>query len=121
MLIASLVFAVTHADENGYTPRGALANELSITLEQADAVLGVLEQCGVSDFDKVEHDDLLDDFPADGNRGYRLDPKGNEANNVILYMGADGTVNEIRWADNTLFADGKVVAKLYHDLVIGVE
>lgn len=120
-LTASLIYGLINADELGDTPRGALANELDISLEQADTVLWVLEQCGVADFESVEHDALLDGLASADGKGYRVDPKGKDANNVILYMKSDGSVDEIRWADNILYTDGKAIAKLYHDLVIEIE
>lgn len=114
----SLWYGLSHADELGASPRGKIANVAGISLEQADIVLDVLEQCGVQTITSIEHDTLLDDMQGQGEKGYRIATE--DAPNVMLYLLEDGSVYSIRYADKDLYSDGAVIAKLYNGLVIGV-
>ena len=75
-----------------------------------DIIIEALSVCGVADsveeVENVEHDESLDNMNIDGEKGYRISANG--INNIILYM-VDGTVNMVRYADNTLYENGAPV------------
>lgn len=91
-----------------------LAKSLGVSAAQSSAVLSILNQCGIDRIDLVTHDDMLDETNAPLEKGYRLKASGQ---NIILYLLSDGTVNQVRWADNDLYVDGAVVAKLTDYLI----
>jgi len=117
-LTASFIYAITHADEMGETPKGAIANEMGLSLEQAKIVADVLSSCGIDRIDAIQYDNTLDDMNQEGEKGYRITYKGIK--NIILYISPDNQVSQIRWADNDLYSN-KTVASTIDDYMLTEE
>lgn len=77
-----------------------------ITPEQNQAVVDALNECGITEFKSITHDELLDNMETEGEKGYRVSSNGID--NIILYL-IDGEVTQIRYADKTLYEDGTAV------------
>lgn len=109
-LAVSAIYAFSNADKLGATPRGAVSKDMGITLEQADDVLAVFEQCGIADYKTAVHDDMLDDWDYEGQTGYRVEANGQK--NIIVYLDSDGRVDLINWIDITFYQDGTALGKI---------
>lgn len=78
--------------------------------EQTTKIVEVLKEIGIEKIESIESDELLDNAHIEGEKGYRISANG--INNIILYTIDDGSVHMVRWADNDLYKDGKIVSKL---------
>lgn len=92
------------------TSKSKITKYIDVTDEQGADIEKVLSDCGIEQISSAEHDELLDNAHIDGETGYRL-ATGN-IGNIILYLSADKSVNQIRYADYDLYADGSKVATL---------
>lgn len=97
----------------GVTSTGSIIAQSSISdvitgisPEQESAVLSVLDSCNIQ-INTIKRDDGLD---HDGMIGYRIS-NGN-INNIILYLLDDFTVTNVRYADNDLYKEGKLLFTL---------
>ena len=91
-------------------PKSEVSKYIDVTDEQATAIESVLNDCGIDHISSIKHDELLDNAHIDGETGYRL-TTGN-IDNVILYLSSDKSVNQVRYADYDLYADGSNIATL---------
>lgn len=91
-------------------PKSGVSKYMDVTDEQATAIESVLNDCGIEQISSIEHDELLDNAHVDGETGYRL--KTGSIDNIILYLSPDKSVNQVRYADYDLYADGSKVAIL---------
>ena len=89
----------------------SVMESIDATDEQRSSINIVLLSCGISDPKSIEHDELLDNFNFDGETGYRISLNDN-VNNIILRLDENKNVYSIRYADNDLYADGTVIAKI---------
>lgn len=78
------------------------------TIEQEEKILNILSECGIKEIKSITRDELLDEVNEDNEIGYRLST--NEVDNIILYLKEDKTLNMLRYADNDLYSDGKVLS-----------
>lgn len=92
------------------TQQSVIGKYIEMTDEQGKKVDAVLADCGIEKVDSAEHDELLDNAHIEGETGYRL-TTGN-INNIILYLSADKSVNQIRYSDYDLYTDGSKIATL---------
>lgn len=92
------------------TSKSGISKYMDVTDEQCADIENILADCGIEQIDSAEHDKLLDNAHVDGETGYRL-ATGN-IDNIILYLFADKSVNQIIYADYDLYADGSKVATL---------
>jgi len=106
----SLIYALKNADRLGATQEGIIMNATNISKEQATDVVNVLKECGVGKIDKAEHDETLDNINIEGEKGYKV--KAENIDNVILYITKDNKINMVKWADNSLYENGKVISKI---------
>lgn len=81
-----------------------------VTDEQAKTIEDILKKCDIQRIDSIEADELLNDVNTDSEKGYRISADGID--NIILYIKANNKVNMIRYADNNLYAKGKVVSTM---------
>lgn len=91
-------------------PKSGVSKYIDVTDEQATTIESVLNDCGIEQISSIEHDELLDNAHVDGETGYRL--KTGSIDNIILYLSPDKSVNQVRYADYDLYADGSKVATL---------
>jgi hypothetical protein len=82
---------------------------------QAKSIDKILVQCEVAPVLKITHDELLDNAHKKGETGYRITTQ--YADNVILYLNKDKTVNLIKYADHNLYAKGNVKASLQNYII----
>lgn len=101
------------------SPKYEMVRTLNIPAEQAENVIKILASVGIDEDVTIKHDEVLDNAHFEGEKGYRL--SNRDASNIILYMNVDGTIYNIRYADNDLYIDGKVVSKLNDYIVTSME
>lgn len=92
------------------TVKSGISKYIDLTNEQGVEIEKILTDCGIEKIDFVKHDELLDNAHIEGETGYRL-TAGN-INNIILYLSADKSVNQIRYADYDLYVNGSTIATL---------
>lgn len=91
---------------------------IDVSDEQGSAIDTILSECGINDLKSVSHDELLDNAHIEGEKGYRLSTK--DADNIILYISPDMNVNQIRYNDYDLYANGSKIAAL-QDYVVSID
>ena len=91
------------------SPLSSFAKITEITSEQESSITSILEECGISDIKKIEHDEMLDGWNTQTEKGYRVTVEN--INNVIIYID-NGILSEIRYADNNLYKNGKMIEPL---------
>ncbi|WP_461614876.1 hypothetical protein [Clostridium sp. Marseille-QA1073] len=106
----STFYAIQNADRLGATQEGIIINATNISKDQATDVVNILKECGIGKIDKVEHDEILDNINIEGEKGYRV--KAGNIDNVVLYITKDNKINMIKWDDNSLYENGKVISKI---------
>lgn len=111
-LIALLVIMVTVGTNNKDSPINTLSQKYidGLTDEQGKEIDTILKDCGIDNISSISHDELLDNAHEDNESGYRI--KCDRADNVILYLTKDNAVHSLVYADNKLFAKGKVKATI---------
>jgi len=82
---------------------------IGITPENLLTVKDILNQCGVVPI-KIKHDTLLDGYGNVGIKGYRIET--NSVKNVCLYITPEETVSELRYSNDNMYENGKVVKTL---------
>ena len=87
-----------------------LAQGLDVSEQDAQRIYETLVLCDVGEILEAVRDNGLDNTAYEGQKGYRLNTK--KSNNLILYLSAENEVDTLNWADNTLFEEGTVIAKL---------
>lgn len=92
------------------TKKSMIGKYIELTDEQGQNIDATLAECGIEKIDSAEHDELLDNAHMEGETGYRM-ASGN-IDNIILYLNADMTVNQIKYNDYVLYADGSKNATL---------
>lgn len=106
VLIVIIIFAVSKCGGS----KSELQKVTETTTEQSENIENILEKCGIKHVDSIKADELLNDTNEKGEKGYRISADGID--NIILYLKKDNKVNIVRYADNNLYAKGKVVSKL---------
>ena len=109
-LVFSIIMTFKNGDEIGATPRGKIAKSLDTSPENGEQILKVFNEIGLDENVTIKHDDSLDNAHSDGEKGYRLST--SDVSNIILYMNTDGSIHSIVYADNVIYAENKVAAKL---------
>lgn len=113
-----VIFISQDPDKYNTDTKSKLARELGITSEQGESVIKTLTSVGIGEDVTIKHDEGLDNAHFEGEKGYRIDSQ--DASNIILYMNVNGTVNMIRYGDNTLFQNGKTLNKM-NDFIVTKE
>ncbi|WML35344.1 hypothetical protein [Clostridium sp. OS1-26] len=106
----AVAYTAKNEDKLGAMQGGTIMKTASITKEQENEVITILKECGINKIQKIEHDSSLDGINIEGEKGYRL--KAENIDNIILYITKDSKVNMVRWADNSLYENGKVISKI---------
>ena len=112
--IVILIFLGASVADQPVDTTKSIAESLSVSEEESLAVQSILQECGVVNAYEFKHDELLDNAHSDNETGYRV--TAENAENVILYMNADNTVNMVRWNDVDLYKDGGVVTTIEQEL-----
>ena len=103
-MVAIIGVAINKIDvQTSSTTSGKYIAELNES--QAKSIDEILVQCEVAPVLKITHDELLDNAHKKGETGYRITTK--YADNVILYLNKNKTVNLIKYADHKLYAKAK--------------
>lgn len=119
LFIVILIPVIGNSTGDSKKENQGLASSLGITEENAKTAETIFEQVGLSEYKKIVHDEMLDNAHIDGEKGYRLETK--DVKNIIVYIKPDETVNIIRYADNDLYSEGKVKAKISDFLLTDME
>lgn len=113
-MVAIIGVAINKIDvQTSSTTSGKYIAELNES--QAKSIDKILVQCEVAPVLKITHDELLDNAHKKGETGYRITTQ--YADNVILYLNKDKTVNLIKYADHNLYAKGNVKASLQNYII----
>lgn len=111
-----IIFISQNPEKYNTDAKSKIARELDITVEQGDKVIKTLASVGVSENVTIKHDEGLDNAHFEGEKGYRL--SNSDISNIILYMNK-GEVYNIRYADNEMFKEGKVLSKI-NDYIVTI-
>lgn len=108
-MMVSSIMVTSSACSFSYDPELAKQEiaQMKADTENRKEMIATLEECGVKN-PKIEHDELLDNAHEDGETGYRV--SGSGLDNIIMYIGEDGEINSIRYADYDLYKDGELLA-----------
>ena len=96
IILALVLFFVsignTSEDE---TPKNIrlIMNTCNTTYEQASDINTILEDCKIIEITSITHDELLDNWDNEGDKGYRITSEG--INNIILTLDVNNKVYEI--------------------------
>ncbi|MGE6602588.1 hypothetical protein ACQKEY_12760 [Lysinibacillus fusiformis] len=104
-----VLFISQNPEKYNTDSKSKLIRELDITVEQGEGVIKTLASVGISEDVTIKHDKSLDNAHIEGEKGYRL--SNRDVSNIILYMNY-GEVHNIRYADNEMYKDGKVLSKI---------
>lgn len=116
VIVALFVFGLVVGITQGKTSKSA--RSIGIEQEEGEKIDNILAQCGLTNINSIEHDELLDNAHFDGEKGYRV--SANRLDNIILYLYADNIVYSVRYADNDLFLKGNLIATI-NDYVMSIE
>lgn len=84
--------------------------ETKLSTQQVKDIIAILNQCGIKEGATLDHDASLDNKNEAGEKGYIINQ--NNARGIILYIDKSGKASSLKWGENILFSDGKVIAKL---------
>ncbi|WP_110954739.1 zinc ribbon domain-containing protein [Anaerosinus massiliensis] len=86
-------------------------NGSNVSVEQAQRIVDILKQCGITEINEIQHDEALDNFENASEKAYRLTIQSN-IKNVMLYIGPAGSVYNIRYADKYLYQNNAVLLSM---------
>lgn len=112
VLIALIVILVTVNTDDKNPPTNTLSQQYidDLTDEQGKEIDAILKDCGLNNISNISHDELLDNAHEENESGYRIEC--DRSDNVILYLTKEKKVHSLIYADNKLYAKGKVKAKI---------
>lgn len=113
-----VLFIAQNPEKHNMDSKSKLIRELDLTVEQGEGVIKTLASVGVNEDITIKHDESLDNAHFEGEKGYRL--SNRDVSNIILYMNG-GEVHNIRYADNEMYKDGKVISKINDYIVTSSE
>ncbi|MGG2105552.1 hypothetical protein [Lysinibacillus pakistanensis] len=111
-----IIFISQNPEKYNTDSKSKLVRELDITGEQGENVIKTLASVGINEDISIKHDEGLDNAHFEGEKGYRL--SNGETSNIILYMNG-GEVHNIRYADNDMYKEGKVISKI-NDYIVTI-
>lgn len=111
-----IMFISQNPEKYNTDAKSKIARELDITVEQGENVIKTLASVGISEDVTIKHDEGLDNAHFEGEKGYRL--SNSDTSNIILYMNS-GEVHNIRYADNDMYKEGKVLSKI-NDYIVTI-
>lgn len=109
ILVFFTVFVLITAENSSTT--SIISKSIDVTDKQSERIATILEKCGIKKIQSIEHDTLLDDAHLKGETGYRV-AINDDLDNIILYLRPNKKVYALRYADNNLYAKGKVVSTI---------
>lgn len=87
------------------------AKYIEVNTDEGKQIDEILNDCGISDVQNIEHDELLDNAYGNDSTGYRI--KLNDSiDNIVMYLNADKTVYLINYAGYELYANNTTTATI---------
>lgn len=93
------------------SPAETIYTQAGMTPEGEEAVKTALSECDIESVDTITHDEMLDNAHFEGEKGYRI--SSGDTKNIILYTNTDGSVYQLKYADNILFENGAAVSSIH--------
>ncbi len=87
------------------------AKYIEVSTDEGKQIDEILNNCGISKVQNIEHDELLDNVYDDGSTGYRIKINSN-LDNIIMYLNPDYTVYTIHYSDYELYSNNSVIATI---------
>lgn len=87
------------------------AKYIEVSSEESKLIDTILNDCGISKVQDIEHDELLDNAYGEGSTGYRIKINSN-LDNIIMYLNPDDTVHSIKYAGYELYANNSIIATI---------
>ena len=84
-----------------------IMSEAQVEQEQAESIFEILKSIGVDEFDKFEHDSMLDSWDYESQTGYRID--GYEFSNLILYLDGNKQVDIITYVGVDIYKENEII------------
>ncbi len=113
LLISFAIGAISMSDTDSEfddSPEALLANEMDVSKDVAKPIHEALKSVGIDYVKSIEHDELLDDAYGNNEKGYRISTL--HVDNIILYLNADSSVYNIKYAGQKLYENGSAVAQI---------
>lgn len=104
-----IIFISQDPEKYNTDPKSKVSRELDITAEQGETVINTFAAIGIGEDVSIKRDEGLDNAHFEGEKGYRL--SNRDASNIILYMNGS-EIYSIRYADNDMYKEGKVLSKI---------
>lgn len=111
LFVFGLVVGINQMIKNPdlYNTKDTVEKIVGCSKEEAAIIEEHLKECGISDYDSIIHDELLDGAHKKGEKGYRITVDGYE---VIMYINKANKLYQLKYVDNYLYKKGKAVSKL---------
>ena len=111
LFVFGLVFGVSEMIKNPdrYNTKDTVKSVVGCTDEEEKTIEEKLKECGISEWDSIVHDLMLDESHKKGETGYRIYKDGVE---VIMYIDKKYKLYQLNYGGNYLYKKGKVIAKL---------
>lgn len=87
------------------------AKHIELSTDEGKQIDAVLNACGISNVQNIEHDELLDNAYGEGSTGYRIKLDSN-TDNIIMYLNSDNSVYSINYAGYDLYTNNSSVATI---------
>lgn len=107
IFVGALVFGISRVVQNPEQYQKidsnveAIMEACEVTQEQAEGIWAILQDCGIGGIENISHDSMLDGLYNSDDVGYRI--RTESGNDPVLYLNGSGEVNQVRWADQTLY------------------
>lgn len=89
-----------------YTRSITFKNINDISEEDAEKIDAILDNCGIDNIEKFEHDISLDNRHSKGEKGYRIDIK-NTSGHAFLYINKNNEVHSVAYKNYVLYKKNK--------------
>lgn len=110
--------SISSQDESYSKESKKIAKDFGVSPASGENIAKSLKEVGIEKYQKVQHDELLDNAHFENEKGYRLST--SEVDNIIIYLDQQDEVYEIKYANEVLFVE-KQPRKNITDLVISRE
>lgn len=82
---------------------------LDVNKEKAIEISEIIQKCDINP-ELIEHDEMLDNWNFEGERGFRI--SYNATNNIILTLNKDDSIYLLRYGSHHLYENNKIVGKI---------
>ncbi|MBE6619291.1 MAG: hypothetical protein E7626_05885 [Ruminococcaceae bacterium] len=106
-VVLPLTMGIPETEKTQELPRNVKQLMEACNVAQEDAIIinDILEKCQITEIEKIEHDDLLDNIYSEGDTGYRIQSQG--VKNIIMYLNAEKQVIIVRHASIDMYSNGE--------------